>query len=37
MPSFGFAEHRPDQPVEQIDGLVSQIGGEIESDGDQVA
>ena len=35
MPPVGFAEHRPDQPVEQIDGLVRQAGGEIEGDGDQ--
>ena len=35
MPLVGFAEHRPDQPVEQIDGLVRQAGGEIEGDGDQ--
>ena len=35
MPLVGFAEHRPDQPVEQIDGLVRQTGGEIEGDGDQ--
>ncbi len=35
MPCFGFAEHGPNQPVEQIDGLVGQIGGEIEADGDQ--
>ena len=35
MPPLGLAEHRPDQPVEQIDGLVRQAGGEIEGDGDQ--
>ena len=35
MPLVGFAEHCPDQPVEQIDGLVRQAGGEIEGDGDQ--
>src|SRR6185437_11167597 len=36
MPLVGFAEHRPDQPVEQIDCLIRQAGGEIEGDGDQV-
>ena len=35
MPSLGLAEHRADQPVEQIDGLVGQAGGEVERDGDQ--
>ncbi len=35
LPLVGFAEHCPDQPVEQIDGLVRQAGGEIEGDGDQ--
>ena len=35
MPLVGFAEHRPDQPVEQINGLVRQAGGEIEGGGDQ--
>ena len=35
MPCFGFAEHRPDQPVEQVDRLVGQTGGEIEADSDQ--
>ena len=35
MPLVGFAEHCPDHPVEQIDGLVRQAGGEIEGDGDQ--
>jgi hypothetical protein len=35
MPLVGFAEHRPDQPVEQIDCLVCQAGGQIEGDGDQ--
>ena len=34
-PLVGFAEHCPDQPVEQIDGLVRQAGGKIEGDGDQ--
>jgi len=32
---FGFAEHRPDQPVEQVDCLVGQAGGEVERDRDQ--
>jgi hypothetical protein len=32
---FGLAEHRPDQPVEQIDSLIGQAGDEIERDGDQ--
>ena len=27
MPTFGLAEHRADQPVKQIDGLVGQVGG----------
>ena len=31
----GFTEHRSDQSVERVDGLVRQAGGEIESDGDQ--
>ena len=35
MPLVGFTEHRPDQPVEQVDCLVRQAGGEIEGDGDQ--
>ena len=35
MPPFGLAEHRADQAVEQIDGLVGQAGGEIQADGDQ--
>jgi hypothetical protein len=35
MPLVGFAEHRPDQPVEQVDCLVRQAGREIEGDGDQ--
>ena len=32
---FGLAEHRPDQPVEQIDCLVGQAGREVERDRDQ--
>ena len=35
MPPLGFAKHRPDQPVEQIDCLVRQAGREIEGAGDQ--
>ena len=36
VPLIRFAEHRPDQPVKQIDGLVCQAAsGEIEGDGDQ--
>ena len=31
MPPLGLAEHRADQPVEQIDGLVGQAGGEIQA------
>jgi hypothetical protein len=32
---FGLAEHRPDQPVEQVDCLVGQAGREVERDRDQ--
>ena len=32
---FGPSEHRPDQPVEQIDCLVGQAGGEVKRDRDQ--
>jgi hypothetical protein len=35
MPFIGFAEHHPDQSVEQIDGLVRQAGSEIKGDGNQ--
>lgn len=35
VPSIGLAEHRADQPVEQIDGLVGQAGGDVERGGDQ--
>jgi len=35
MPTFGLAKHRPDQPVEQIDGLVGQVDAEVQADGDQ--
>ncbi len=33
--ALGPAEHRPDQPVEQVDGLVAQVGGEVQRGGDQ--
>ena len=32
MPPLGLAEHGADQPVEQIDGLVGQAGGEVQAD-----
>jgi hypothetical protein len=32
MPPLGFAEHGADQPVEQIDGLIGQAGGEVKAD-----
>ena len=35
VPSLGLAEHRADQPVEQVDGLVGQAGGDVERGGDQ--
>ena len=35
MTSLSFAKHRPNQPIEQINGLIGQIGGEVERDGDQ--
>src|ERR1019366_7258200 len=35
MASLGFTEHRADQAIEQIEGLVGQAGGEVERDGDQ--
>jgi hypothetical protein len=35
MPALGLAKHRPDQPVEEIDGLVGQAGAEIQRDGHQ--
>ena len=28
VPSFGLTEHRADQAVEQVDGLIGQAGGE---------
>jgi hypothetical protein len=30
MPPFDLAKHRADKPVEQIDGLVCQIGDQVE-------
>jgi hypothetical protein len=35
MPALGLAEHRADQAVEQVDGLVGQAGAEIQGGGDQ--
>jgi hypothetical protein len=35
MPRLGLGEHGPDEPFEQIDGLIGQSGVEIESDRDQ--
>ena len=35
MASLGFTEHRTDQAIEQIEGLIGQAGGEIERGGDQ--
>ncbi len=35
MSLVGFAEHHPDQPVEQIDGLIRQASSELEGDGNQ--
>jgi len=35
VPSLGLAEHRADQPVEQVDGLVGQAGSDVERGGDQ--
>ena len=35
MPSLGLAEHRADQTVEKVDGLVGQAGGDVERGGDQ--
>jgi len=34
MPRFDLAEHRADEPVKQIDGLVCQIGDQVERNGD---
>jgi hypothetical protein len=33
VPPFGLAEHRADQPVKQLDGLVGQVGGNVERGG----
>ena len=35
MPPLGLAKHRPDEPIEQIDGLVRQAGDQIEGNSDQ--
>ena len=35
VPSLSFAEHRADQPVEQVDGLIRQASRDIERGGDQ--
>ena len=35
MPPFDLAKHRADEPVEEIDGLVCQIGDQVERNGDQ--
>jgi hypothetical protein len=35
MPRFDFAKHRVDEPVEQIDGLVCQIGDQVKRKSDQ--
>ncbi|MBV8398076.1 MAG: hypothetical protein JOZ17_04970 [Acetobacteraceae bacterium] len=35
MAALGLAEHAPDQPLEQIDGLIGQPGAEVERGGDQ--
>ncbi len=32
MPPLGLAEHGADQPVEQVDGLIGQAGGEVQTD-----
>ena len=32
MPPLGLAEHGADQPVEQVDGLIGQAGGEVQAD-----
>jgi hypothetical protein len=37
MPRLGLGEHRADEPLEQIDRLISQGGAKIEGDRDQVA
>jgi hypothetical protein len=35
MPPFDLAKHRADEPVEQIDGLFSQIRDQVERNSDQ--
>jgi hypothetical protein len=35
LPPFGLAEHHPDQPVEQVNRLIREAGGNVEADGDQ--
>jgi len=35
MPVLGLAEHRSDEPVKQIDGLIRQRGAEVEGNGGQ--
>jgi hypothetical protein len=35
MPGFDLAKHRADEPVEEIDGLVCQIGDQVERNSDQ--
>jgi len=35
VPPFGLAEHCADQPVKQLDGLVGQVGGNVERGGDE--
>jgi hypothetical protein len=35
LAALGFAQHRANQAVEQIDGLISQAGGKIHADGDE--
>jgi hypothetical protein len=32
MPPLGLAENGADQPVEQVDGLIGQAGGEVQAD-----
>jgi hypothetical protein len=35
LPTFGLAEHRSDQAVEQIDSLVREVAAEVQADGNQ--
>jgi hypothetical protein len=35
LPSFGAPEHPTDQTLEQVDRLIRQVGGEVETDGEQ--